>query len=66
MSWRASAFWRRSFGHCFGIYGAVDRRFARAADALLANGAYGAARLAQVYGRDAVVLPHGVDFREAG
>ncbi len=47
------------------IYGAVDRRFARAADALLANGAYGAARLAAVYGRDAVILPHGVDFRAA-
>jgi glycosyltransferase involved in cell wall biosynthesis len=49
----------------FAVYGAVDRRFARAADALLANGAYGAARLASVYGRDAVILPHGVDFRAA-
>lgn len=49
----------------FAVYGALDRRFARAADALLANGAYGAARLNQVYGRDAIVLPHGVDFREA-
>lgn len=48
-----------------GMYGAVDRRLARAADALLANGAYGAARLAEAYGREAVVLPHGVDFREA-
>lgn len=49
----------------FAAYGAVDRNFARAADALLANGAYGAARLMQVYGRDAIVLPHGVDFRAA-
>ena len=49
----------------FAVYGAIDRRFARAADALLANGAYGAARLSQVYGRDAIVVPHGVDFREA-
>ncbi len=29
----------------FGLYGAVDRRLVRAADALLANGAYGAQRL---------------------
>ena len=49
----------------FAVYGALDRRFARAADALLANGAYGAARLTRVYGRGAIVLPHGVDFREA-
>ncbi|MGI8690467.1 MAG: glycosyltransferase family 4 protein [Thermomicrobiales bacterium] len=49
----------------FMVYGAIDRRFARAADALLANGAYGAARLTQVYGRAAIVLPHGVDFRTA-
>ncbi|MHB8647817.1 MAG: glycosyltransferase family 4 protein [Thermomicrobiales bacterium] len=49
----------------FGVYGKMDRRFARAADLLLANGSYGAARLAAAYGRDAVVLPHGVDFREA-
>ena len=49
----------------FAVYSALDRRFARAADALLANGAYGAARLTQVYGHDAIILPHGVDFREA-
>lgn len=49
----------------FAVYGGLDRRFARAADALLANGAYGAARLSQVYGRTAIVLPHGVDFRAA-
>lgn len=49
----------------FAVYGALDRRFARAADTLLANGSYGADRLARVYGRDAVILPHGVDFDEA-
>ena len=48
----------------FELYGAVDRRFVRAADALLANGAYGAQRLSETYGRDAVVIPHGVDFAE--
>ncbi len=55
----------RVAGPLFGIYGAVDRRLVRAADALLANGSYGAARLAAVYGRAAVVLPHGVDFADA-
>jgi len=49
----------------FSAYGMVDRRFAHAADALLANGSYGAARLAAGYRRDAVVLPHGVDFPDA-
>ncbi len=52
-------------GTMFGLYGAVDRRLVRAADALLANGSYGAMRLAVVYGRTAVVLPHGVDFVDA-
>lgn len=49
----------------FAVYGVVDRCFARAADALLANGQYGAARLEAVYKRDAIILPHGVDFSEA-
>jgi glycosyltransferase involved in cell wall biosynthesis len=48
----------------FGLYGAVDRRLVRAADTLLANGDYGAQRLNEAYGRDAVVIPHGVDFTE--
>ncbi len=52
----------RIAGPLFGWYGVLDRRLVRAADALLANGSYGAARLAQTYGREAVVLPHGVDF----
>jgi glycosyltransferase involved in cell wall biosynthesis len=47
-----------------GLYGAVDRRLVRAADALLANGEYGAQRLNEAYRRDAVVIPHGVDFTE--
>ncbi len=51
-------------GQLFGCYGAADRSLVRAADALLANGAYGAARLREVYGRAAVILPHGVDFAE--
>lgn len=49
-------------GPLLGLYGAVDRRLVRAADALLANGAYGAARLREAYGRAARILPHGVDF----
>jgi glycosyltransferase involved in cell wall biosynthesis len=48
----------------FGLYGMVDRRLVRAADALLANGDYGAQRLKERYGRDATVIPHGVDFAE--
>lgn len=55
----------RIAGTLFGWYGALDRRLVRAADALLANGSYGAARLAKTYGREAVVLPHGVDFAAA-
>lgn len=46
----------------FRVYGVVDRHLVQAADALLANGAYGAARLHVAYGREAIVLPHGVDF----
>ena len=48
----------------FGLYGMIDRRLVRAADGLLANGDYGAQRLNEAYGRDAVVIPHGVDFTE--
>jgi len=48
----------------FNVYGAVDRQFVAAADGLFANGQYGAARLHQAYGRDAVVISHGVDFTE--
>lgn len=54
----------RLVGPLFGLYGAVDRGLVRAADALLANGAYGAARLHAAYGRPARILPHGVDFGE--
>jgi glycosyltransferase involved in cell wall biosynthesis len=45
-----------------GWYGAVDRLLVRSADALLANGDYGAERLRAAYDRVATVLPHGVDF----
>jgi phosphatidylinositol alpha-1,6-mannosyltransferase len=45
-----------------GGYGSVDRALVRTADALLANGAYGAERLRAAYGRESIVLPHGVDF----
>lgn len=45
-------------------YRQVDRQLVCTADALLANGAYGAARLREAYGRDATVIPHGVDFTE--
>lgn len=51
-------------GPFLGCYGAVDRTLVRSADALLANGDYGAERLRAAYGRDATVLPHGVDFAE--
>lgn len=49
-----------------GMYGAIDRRLVRSSDALLANGAYGGQRLKAVYGREAVVIPHGVDFATPG
>lgn len=48
----------------FNVYAAVDWRFVAAADGLFANGQYGAARLHQAYGRDAIVISHGVDFAE--
>ena len=54
----------RAMRPLFGLYGVVDRRLVGAADTLLANGAYGAQRLRAAYGREATVLPHGVDFRE--
>ena len=48
----------------FALYRPVDVALVRAADGLLANGAYGAARLRVTYGRDAAVIPHGVDLPE--
>ena len=44
------------------LYRPLDRRFARAADSVLANGVYGHALIRAAYGVDAVVLPHGVDL----
>ena len=45
-------------------YGIIDRKFVAATDRLLANGEYGATRLREVYGREARVISHGVDFTE--
>jgi glycosyltransferase involved in cell wall biosynthesis len=52
-------------GPFLGSYSRIDRALVRAADGLLANGDYGAERLRAAYGRDATVVPHGVDFAEA-
>lgn len=43
-------------------YRSLDRRFARSADAICANGEFGRALIARAYGVDATVLPHGVDL----
>lgn len=48
----------------FALYRPADAALVRAADGLLANGAYGAARLRAAYGRDAAIIPHGVDLPE--
>jgi len=45
-------------------YRQIDRQLVATADALFANGVYGATRLREAYGRDATVIPHGVDFTE--
>ncbi len=47
----------------FGAYKILDRAMVRRADALLANGHFGAMRLRAAYGRDASVITHGADFR---
>ncbi len=46
----------------FALYRPMDAALVRVADGLLANGIYGAARLRAAYGRDAAVVPHGVDL----
>ena len=43
------------------LYRPLDRAFARAADAVFANGEYGRRLIRAAYGLDATVLPHGVD-----
>lgn len=48
----------------FGVYKRLDRAMAQQADALLANSAFGAARLRAAYGRDATVITHGADFAD--
>lgn len=55
----------RAIAPLFALYRPVDARFVAAADALLANGEYGAVRLRAAYGRDATTIPHGVDLPEA-
>ncbi len=49
----------------FGLYKHLDRAMVGQADAVLANGAYGASLIKQAYGRDARVITHGVDFAPA-
>lgn len=44
-------------------YRPVDRHFARAADAICANGQYGRELIRRAYGVDATILPHGVDVQ---
>jgi len=43
------------------LYRPIDRAFARAADAIMANGLYGRCLIRAAYGVDATILPHGVD-----
>jgi glycosyltransferase involved in cell wall biosynthesis len=47
------------------LYRPLDRAFARAADAVFANGEYGRRLIRAAYGLDATVLPHGVDLPPA-
>ncbi len=43
------------------VYRVIDRRLVRLAGAITASGPYAAARIAQVYRRDAVAITHGID-----
>lgn len=47
------------------LYRPLDRRFARAADAILANGRYGQGLIRAAYGVEATLVPHGVDLAPA-
>jgi glycosyltransferase involved in cell wall biosynthesis len=47
------------------LYRPLDRAFARAADAVFANGEYGRRLIRAAYGIEATVLPHGVDLPPA-
>lgn len=58
--------WRGTLARpLFGLYKWLDRAMVRRADALLANSAFGAARLGAAYRRDATVITHGADFSPA-
>ncbi|HEX5504928.1 MAG TPA: glycosyltransferase [Thermomicrobiales bacterium] len=43
------------------LYRPLDRAFARAADAIFANGRYGQTLIRAAYGVEATILPHGVE-----
>ncbi len=47
------------------LYRPLDRRRARQADTILANGVYGQALIRAAYGVEATILPHGVDLATA-
>lgn len=47
----------------FWLYKWIDRAMVRRADALMANGTFGAERLRAAYGREATVITHGADFK---
>jgi glycosyltransferase involved in cell wall biosynthesis len=49
----------------FGLYRPVDRWLLGRADLVAANGRFGAAEIARVYGRPAIVIDHGVTLVEA-
>lgn len=49
----------------FALYKRLDRAMVGQADAVLANGAYGASLIEQAYDRCARVITHGVDFAPA-
>jgi glycosyltransferase involved in cell wall biosynthesis len=49
----------------FALYKQLDRAMVGQADAVLANGAYGATLIEQAYGRRARIITHGVDFAPA-
>ena len=48
----------------FRLYRGLDRSMVRAADVVLSNSPYGSRKLWEAYRRRAVVIEHGVDFKE--
>lgn len=47
----------------FSLYRLMDRRFVRAAHAVLTQESFGAGEIRRVYGLDATIIPHGTDLR---